>query len=167
MLFEGYPTPLMKKTMEVAWWLNAQGIRERTGKNDHPMIERFLERVGRGPRVAWCAAYVCFCVEAASDAMGRDNPPIKMSGLVWDLWQDALASNAFIPKSEVSPYDDIPEGTIFIIQRGDRTGHTGFVTKKTRSSGYYPTLEGNYKNRIGENTRSLNHGQLMGFIVYP
>lgn len=38
----------------VVWALDHVGLKERTGRNDHPLIQKFM----RGDRLAWCAGFL-------------------------------------------------------------------------------------------------------------
>ncbi len=41
------------------------GTREATGRNDGPMVERFLAHVGLPAGHPWCAAFVCYVIHHA------------------------------------------------------------------------------------------------------
>ena len=159
-------SPLMNLTMEIAYWWQRQGVTEYTGSNDHPAIKHFLSRVKHNEGDPWCAAFVYHCIETAGFAMERYEPPIKKTAWVWALWQDAMEKGQMILPKDVGHISDVPYGSIFILQYGDRKGHTGFVRSVDPPSGKYRTLEGNRGNTIKLDQRSLKDNKLKGFICY-
>lgn len=108
------------------------GVREASGRNDGPEVERYLAHVGLGPGYAWCAAFVSYHL----DQCGVRNPR--------SAWSPAFASVAdqvWTPrKASRSPRP----GDVFSIWFANlgRVGHVGFVTG----------LDGNYINTVEGNT---------------
>jgi len=49
-------------------------VRERTGKNDHPDIDKFLRHLGLPLGLPWCAAYAVWSYKEAADFQGQKNP---------------------------------------------------------------------------------------------
>lgn len=108
------------------------GVREASGRNDGPEVERYLAHVGLGPGYAWCAAFVSYHL----DQCGVRNPR--------SAWSPAFASVAdqvWTPrKASRSPRP----GDVFSIWFANlgRVAHVGFVTG----------LDGNYINTVEGNT---------------
>lgn len=108
------------------------GVREASGRNDGPEVERYLAHVGLGPGYAWCAAFVSYHL----DQCGVNNPR--------SAWSPAFASVAdqvWTPrKASRSPRP----GDVFSIYFPSlgRVGHVGLVAG----------LDGNYINTIEGNT---------------
>lgn len=107
------------------------GVREASGRNDGPEVERYLAHVGLGPGYAWCAAFVSYHL----DQCGVDNPR--------SAWSPAFA----LAKDQVwSPRKAIRSprpGDVFSIwfPRMGRVGHVGLVTGFDGK--YINTIEGN------------------------
>lgn len=61
------------------------GVREATGRNDGPQVEAYLRSVGLAKGNPWCMAlhYWAF-------AQVTTKPPIRRSGLVRAVWNDAV-----------------------------------------------------------------------------
>lgn len=111
------------------------GIREATGNNDGPQVERFLAYVGLGKGYPWCAAFVC----TMYGDMCIDNP---RSAWVPDLFKDHIIWK--------SSYSDWRTG-INLFRKGDiysiwfasknREAHTGIVIGW--DADYLYTVDGN------------------------
>ncbi|MBS1940305.1 MAG: CHAP domain-containing protein [Bacteroidetes bacterium] len=107
------------------------GVREATGRNDGPEVERYLAHVGLGKGNAWCAAFVSYHLSGC----GVDNPR--------SAWSPAFA----LPKDQVwtprkasrSPRP----GDVFSIYYPalGRVGHVGLV--REWQGLYILTIEGN------------------------
>ncbi|MCW5900484.1 MAG: CHAP domain-containing protein [Flavobacteriales bacterium] len=107
------------------------GVRELTGKNDGPEVERYLAHVGLGKGYPWCAAFVSYHLSTC----GVPNP--------LSAWSPAYATAAkqvWTPrKASRSP---LP-GDVFSLYYSNlkRVGHVGFV--QALEGRYITTVEGN------------------------
>ncbi len=141
------------------------------GSNRGPDVEKYLASVGRNPGDAWCAAFVYWCVQRASSSLGLENP-LKRTGRVSSLWDDAVNRKSVIHIDDVRRGADIPPGVIFCAVYADGRGHTGFVKSKNGDS--LRTIEGNTRpvdRSAGEGVhprrRSCSRYKgLKGFVVY-
>jgi hypothetical protein len=61
------------------------GVREATGRNDGPQVEAYLRSVGLGKGNPWCMALHYWAFAQVSS-----KPPIRRSGLVRAVWNDAV-----------------------------------------------------------------------------
>lgn len=107
------------------------GVREATGHNDGPEVERYLKHVGLGKGHAWCAAFVCYHLSEC----GVKNPR--------SAWSPSVASGGqrvWSPRKAVR--DPLP-GDVFALYYPalKRVGHVGFVSAFKRR--YIDTVEGN------------------------
>lgn len=140
---------LSLKAMEVA--LSQFNVKELTGKNDGPAVEEYLKSTGLGSGYAWCMAFVYWCYNYASELTNIANPLIKTAGVL-KQWNeiDKKYKSILLPKV----------GSIFIMDFGKGTGHTGIVTKVNATT--IETIEGNSNtagsregNQVGKNTRTI------------
>lgn len=101
------------------------GVREATGRNDGPMVKRFLQSVNLREGNPWCYAlqywgfYVSF-----------DKPPMLRTGLVRAAWHDAVRRGTVVPY--VPEIGDLiaygyPRTTSGHIERIDSVGRAGWV----------------------------------------
>lgn len=121
---------LAEKTLEIARsYLN---VREVSGPNRGPDVERFLKRVGCPPGESWCAAFVTSCVYEAEAVVGG---PAQFKGSAGALRLFELNPGLRI-QAPVS-------GSIFIIDHGAGKGHTGLVESVNLERSLLVTLEGN------------------------
>lgn len=110
------------------------GVREATGKNDGPAVERFLKNVGLGKGFPWCAAFVKTCLlEAGIKSAG------KINGMA--LSCENKTHFVYTGKQLVGIPRAGDVGTLFYAKLG-RIGHTFFYDKKVNSS-IYESVEGN------------------------
>lgn len=107
------------------------GVREASGRNDGPEVERYLAHVGLGSGYSWCAAFVCYHLSGC----GVGNPR--------SAWSPALAQ----PKDQVwtprKAFRSPRPGDVFSIYYASigRVGHVGLVT--ALEGDYITTVEGN------------------------
>lgn len=107
------------------------GVREATGRNDGPAVERYLAHVGLGKGHAWCAAFVSYHL----DGCGVKNPRSA-----WSPAFAAVSDRVWTPrKASRSP---LP-GDVFSIYYASlkRVGHVGIVVSV--DGRYINTVEGN------------------------
>lgn len=130
----GAPTqpPLsVARTCVVDAAMSDVGVREATGRNDGPEVERYLAHVGLGKGYAWCAAFVSYHL----DGCGVKNPK--------SAWSPAFASAADrVWQPRKAARSPLP-GDVFSIYYANlkRVGHVGLVTGM--DGRYILTVEGN------------------------
>lgn len=131
------------------------------GNNRGPDVERF--RSGYGGHGAWCAAFVCYCLEKASEARGAAMPFERTHG-ARKLFRRAVASGWLVDAS------DIQVGDLVLWARGRKAwqGHIGIVSQaawndrgKVKSWHYIAGNEGNYPAPVKE--RRGHTRRLIGF----
>ncbi len=142
------------------------------GSNRGPDVEKYLTSVGRNPGDAWCAAFIYWCVEKASNSLGTANP-LKKTGRVASIWRDAVERNSVITIGDVRAGNvDIPPGAIYCAVYDSGAGHTGFVESRERD--ILHTIEGNTSikgSSSGEGVRAKKRSlsrykAIKGFIIY-
>lgn len=108
------------------------GIREATGRNDGPEVEKYLAAVGLGKGYAWCAAFNAYNF----DAFGIPNPQ--------SAWSPHWAQRDDIVWSSKLRGGKIRPGDVFTwySPRKRRVAHTGIVVG-TDKHGAVLTIEGN------------------------
>lgn len=106
-------------------------VREASGRNDGPEVERYLASVGLKRGASWCAAFVSYHLSGC----GVRNPATgwspAFSGVSARVWSPRKAIRMPMP------------GDVFTIWYSNlgRVGHTGFVTGFDGQ--YITTVEGN------------------------
>lgn len=125
-----------KKKKLVRIYRSFIGVREKTGKNDGPEVERFLAHEGLGKGFAWCAAFASFCLDSA----GFEN--------TINAWSPTAHNrNALIYNK--GKFVGTPEpGHVFTIYypKKKRIGHTGFYDGWADEN-IMQTVEGNTNDR--------------------
>ncbi len=116
--------------------------REVGGQNRGPWVRLYMKG-NEGPSWPWCAGFVCFCVQQASNTLKKQMP------FSYTFSCDTLAafgkqSKKFVAESDVE-VDKLAPGSIFLVRRTatDWT-HTGFVSEVNVNS--FDTIEGNTNN---------------------
>lgn len=112
------------------------GVREKTGNNDGPQVERFLAHEGLGKGYAWCAAFVSFCLDSA----GFEN------GIT--AWSPTAENKKALVYSK-GQFLDMPEpGHVFTLYypKKKRIGHTGFFNGWADDD-IIETVEGNTNDK--------------------
>ncbi|MBL8002388.1 MAG: CHAP domain-containing protein [Flavobacteriales bacterium] len=107
------------------------GVREATGRNDGPAVERYLAHVGHKAGASWCAAFVCYHLSQCGVANPRS------------AWSPALASvgdRVWTARKAVRAPQPGDVFTLYYPQLG-RVGHAGIVTGT--DGRYLLTVEGN------------------------
>jgi hypothetical protein len=146
----------MNKLLEIA---SAQvGLKETSGKNDGPEIEKFTG----GRQEPWCAHFVAWCFRESGHPLVHDyKPSLKVA--------NPLASVSYL-KSIFQKYyllvdTPLPGDVVFFSSRGNSDAgqgrHCGIV--ESISSDSFQSIEGNYGNKVTRVTRKLNDSQLWGF----
>ncbi len=161
----GPPTSdVAKEALDVA--IENIGNGEEGGNNSGPFVEMLKGKVWDGDNDddgAWCADFVGWCIEQASDRLGVDMP-IQRSGGAKRLFR-----NIKMAGSEVS---NPQPGDVVCWDRGNPgswMGHIGFVEKY--EDGILHTVEGNV-GRYPAKVRRFMHDvlkdtRLIGFARLP
>lgn len=115
------------------------------GSNRGVDVDRYLRSVGINPNAgsfAWCAAFVFWCFEQASERLGRLNPCIKSAGAL-DHWRAAgmQGIRRITPDTAREHPEKIMPGSVFVLDTGGGHGHVGFVEHQI--GGVLTTIEGN------------------------
>lgn len=125
-------------------------VRELTGRNDHPDIDRFLKYLGLPKGLSWCAAYVLYSYKEAADEL-HVRQPLPRYGRVARL-ADACQRNPL--KYRWITTDDVRFGSVRLqpgdmpmwangtIRAGDFDGHIGLELQQL-SPMKIRTIEGN------------------------
>jgi hypothetical protein len=108
-------------------------VREKTGNNDGPDVEKYLALVGLGKGNSWCMAFVFWCVNEAAKFYALANPLVKTAGVLHQY-----ETTTCLKTATPAP------GDIFIMDFGGGEGHTGFVTAINGDT--ISTIEGNTNN---------------------
>lgn len=113
-------------------YLSQLGVREATGKNDGPEVEKYLRSVGLGKGNAWCSAFVHWCMKEAG-------LPNKIN---------AWSPTAHNPKNIIYMAGKLREepkagdvGTLYY-SKLKRIGHAYFYHERLNST-VYKSVEGN------------------------
>ena len=138
------------------------------GSNRGKKVEEYLASVGLGGGQFWCAAFLFWCFQKASEKLGRKNPVLK-TGHCMTHWRDSPAKK--IPAADaLNKPSLLKPGHIFIINTGGSHGHTGMIERI--EGGFIHTIEGNTNpagssNGIGvfRNTRKISKIN-RGFLEY-
>lgn len=102
------------------------GRGEFGGNNRGPDVERY--RAGHGGNGAWCAAFVCWCIERAYVSLGR-TCPIKRTHGARKLYKRVVEAGHAVTRQELEP------GDIVLWSRGQPAwqGHVGIVSGVSRN----------------------------------
>lgn len=137
----------IREAIAAPWMKTAKsqlGVKEKTGKNDGPEIEKYLKTVGLGSGYAWCAAFI--------------NWTLRQNGILGTGRANALSYLHYGPKLKSPVY-----GCIAVIKHAHGLGHVGFVAGKT-STGDIVLLGGNQSNMV---KYSHYHKTSISTYVYP
>ena len=107
------PTPIDLLITNAASQL---GLKEQKG-NKGPNVAKYLQVGGLGEGYAWCAGFVCWCVEQVNRQTGLKSK-LKYSAGVLAMY------NQNKPLQVTEPQ----RGDIFIMAFKNGTGHTGIIT---------------------------------------
>jgi peptidoglycan hydrolase-like protein with peptidoglycan-binding domain len=114
-------------------------LEDPPGSNRGPRVEEYLRSVGCLPGDPWCASFVYWCFNKASESLGIMNPLVR-TGSCMTHWSDTSGRKILHSKATNDP-SLVKPGFIFIIDHGNWKGHTGIV--RTTENGYIGTIEGN------------------------
>ena len=113
--------------------------REIGGQNRGPWVRLYMQG-HEGVAFPWCAGFVTFLLEQASQTLER-RMPIEGSFSCDSLAAQAKAAGRFLRESEASA-GRLPPGALFLVRRTNTDWtHTGMVTEAL--DGIFDTIEGN------------------------
>ena len=131
------------------------------GKNNAGTdVERYRNQ--RGPRGAWCAAFISWCLEHGAALLGR-SCPVQRSHGARRLWTRCLAVGMRVDRP--SP------GDIVLWNRGlpgSWKAHIGVVARTEGDS--FMSVEGNkgsFPAKVGVFSHRLGESRLVGFVRLP
>lgn len=124
------------------------GIREKTNRNDGPMVELIQETVGKAQNEAWCLAFVQTCIAYAEVRTGIKSP-LTATEHCMTLWRNT-------PETQKVKRHPLP-GAIAIWRHGSSTnGHTGIVLGA--DEGIMQLVEGNTSSGQTPNGEIVREG---------
>lgn len=133
-------------------------MEEPPGSNNGKKVTEYLNTIGLDGGYFWCAAFVYWCFNKASDKLGRKNP-LYRTGHCMTHWNKTPGKKILTAQALTKP-SLIKPGQIFIINTGGASGHTGMIERV--EGGFIHTIEGNSdpaggRNGIGvfRNTRKI------------
>lgn len=137
---------LLAEVLEVA--RSQLDVREvPRGSNRGPEVDAYLTSVSASLLgQPWCMAFVYWCFLKASANIGVANPAPQTAS-VWRSWEIVNAnmhSRVLTAAAARADPEAVLPGSVFYIDTGGRSGHTGFVTGF--ADGKLITLEGNTNN---------------------
>lgn len=157
-------------------------VREKTGRNDHPEIDRMLAYLGLPKGLSWCAAYSLYCYKLATDDL-REKQPFPRYGRVATLRKACMsnplkytyitADQVRLGSAQLQP-GDLPLWAHGTIRDGDFNGHTGLVVQQLTPR-TFRSIEGNTSsgnqgsqregNGVFVRTREISPGtfRILGF----
>lgn len=116
------------------------GIMENPeGSNSGPEVDAYLKSVNLGPGYYWCAAFIYWCFQKASEAIGKPNPVFKTAGCL-NHWNNTKGRKIPAAAAMENP-GLVKPGQIFILNHGRGAGHTGIIERV--EGGFLHTIEGN------------------------
>jgi peptidoglycan hydrolase-like protein with peptidoglycan-binding domain len=118
----------------------AEHPREVGGQNLGPWVRLYMKG-HEGPEWPWCAGFVSFVLQQASDT--RDEAmPVSATFSCDLLATDAQRRGLFVAEREVGSPVDLPPGSVFLSRRvGGDWVHTGLVVRAGQET--FETIEGN------------------------
>ena len=128
------------------------------GSNKGKKVEEYQASVGLDAGTFWCAAFIYWCFQKASEQLTRNNPLLK-TGHCMTHWNNSPAKKIKAADAVNKP-SLLKPGQIFLINTGGSHGHTGMI--ESVDGGFIHTIEGNSdpeggRNGIGvfRNTRKI------------
>jgi len=135
--------PFLARVLQTAAAEEAKKVREHPkNSNRGEEVDRYVASAGAPLGSSWCCAFVYWCFQEASQAMGRHNPMVRTAGCL-DHWKRAEANGKKCIAAEAATDDPslVQAGMVFIMDHGSGMGHTGLVEKV--NGGVITTIEGN------------------------
>jgi hypothetical protein len=117
---------LLSEALKIA--ISQIGVMEDPpGSNKGKKVEEYLASVGLGGGQFWCAAFIYWCFQKATENNGRGNPLVK-TGHCMTHWNTSLSKKILATDAMNNP-SLIKPGQIFIINTGGDHGHTGMIER--------------------------------------
>lgn len=117
-----------------------QHPREIGGQNRGPWVRLYMDG-HEGTPWAWCAGFVCFCLDQACQSLGRPLP-LEPSFSCDSLAASAKEKGIFVREPQPANRTQITPGSIFLVRRTSTDWtHTGIVV--SAASEVFETIEGN------------------------
>jgi len=125
-------------------------LREKTGNNDSPEIDRMLAYLGLPKHLSWCAAFSIYNYYQAAEALHVKQPFPKYGRVA--MLRQACINNPL--KYRYITADEVRLGSVYLssgdlplwahgtIRGGDFNGHTGLVIQQL-SPRSFQSIEGN------------------------
>lgn len=143
------------------------------GSNKGPEVSKYLQSVGLGPGLPWCAAFVYYIFDQLAKQLGTTNPLPKTGGVMNHWGKAGQDTKITIDQARSNP-NLVRPGQVFIMTRpGKGLGHTGIIVSVDPQKKTMTTIEGNTNDqlsgegdRVGTNVRKLDQGTLVGFLDY-
>jgi len=109
------------------------GIREKTNKNDGPMVELIQKTLGGAEKEPWCMGFVQTCVSYAEEKTGFKSPLVHSEHCktVWDR----------SPKTQRVETHPLPGAVVIWVYEGSSRGHTGILLGADEN--IFQAVEGN------------------------
>ncbi len=126
---------LAQKTLDFA--LTQFGVHEIGGNNRGPQVEKYLATIGLEPGDPWCAAFVCWCLKQAVEAIGTPTQ-VHFGASVKKLWDRNQALVLQAPEPGCLALRD--EG---LSSKGTRVGHVMFVLDVLQDGQTLKVISGN------------------------
>lgn len=152
-------------------------IREKTGNNDHPMIDRMFDYLGLPHNLSWCLAFCLWCVHMAVNPMPY--PKIARCSTFWEKAQANDFKYKTFDAEDVAWGIEKPlPGDIMVFShsrvagRNNWNGHAALVEKPITLR-KWATIEGNTNgagsregNGVYRKVRTAKQGSLAleGFV---
>ena len=156
-------------------------IREKTGNNDHPMIDKMFDYLGLPHNLSWCLAFCIWCVHSVVNPMPY--PKIARCSTFFEIVKkDTWKYKVGTPSDVAWNIYKVKPGTIIIFSqskvagKSNWNGHAALVDMKvTDNNRTWYTIEGNTNgagsregNGVYRKVRSIKQGGLAleGFVQF-
>ena len=126
------------------------GIREKSGRNDGPMVELIQETIGRASGEAWCASYIQSCIAYAEVKTGIESPiyPSEHCMTVWNKTSKKQRVKKIPAAGAIAIWNYPPSSN----------GHTGCVLEFEHKPGQMILCEGNTTSGLKPNGEIERNG---------
>lgn len=161
---------LSARTLEIA--ASQVGVMEQPlGSDRGPQVDLYLASVELGPGYFWCMAFVHWCFCEAADALGVENPFPRTANCI-EAWRRTALRRRLSRNAALDDPSLVRPGMVFILDKGNGSGHTGFV--KETSNLTLTTIEGNTNPKGGGrgigvfelSRRHISDADLVGFLDF-
>lgn len=148
-------------------------VRELTGHNDHPIIDRMMDYLGLPHNLSWCLAFVVFCYHCAVAPAANPLPKIARCALFWQTVQDNDRYVTFDTEDVAWGVTKAKAGDVMIFShskvagRKDWNGHAAIVIRQITPR-RFETIEGNTNkagSREGDGVYAKERGPKSGTLA--